>query len=279
MSSESSKVQRTINSLSVILPSSFPVVLPPGREIKRSATKPQKVTGVAFRDVEETPRLNRSTTTLLPLPSINPKDKGKGAHVKEEPVKVKRKDQGLAQIESDAKLDQRLYKEELVEVDRAQKERQKQEEATIAVLTKEFDEIQAKIDADHELAARLTYEEQEQFTIKERAKLLAELFEKRKKQLAFRKVRGNKEQTTYKNSSQEHDDNLPQIYRADGSFKNYKIFSKMLNDFDRQDVIDLHRLVQERYDTTGPEGYDLLLWGDLKILFEPNEEDEIWKNQ
>ncbi|GKA58777.1 hypothetical protein Tco_0758090 [Tanacetum coccineum] len=70
-----------------------------------------------------------------------------------------------------------------------------------------------------------------------------------------------------------------QIIRADGSSKNYKIFSEMLDDFDRQDVMDLHRLVQERYDTTSPEGYDLLLWGDLKILFEPNEEDEIWKNQ
>ncbi|GKC13349.1 hypothetical protein Tco_1010131 [Tanacetum coccineum] len=53
----------------------------------------------------------------------------------------------------------------------------------------------------------------------------------------------------------------------------------MLYDFDRQDVLDLHRLVQERYDTTSLEGYDLLLWGDLKILFEPNKEDEIWKNQ
>ncbi|GJW40327.1 hypothetical protein Tco_0066172 [Tanacetum coccineum] len=70
-----------------------------------------------------------------------------------------------------------------------------------------------------------------------------------------------------------------QIIRGDGSSKNYKIFSEMLDDFDRQDVLDLHRLVQERYDTTSPEGYDLLLWGDLKILFEPNEEDEIWKNQ
>ncbi|GKE06231.1 hypothetical protein Tco_1398249, partial [Tanacetum coccineum] len=70
-----------------------------------------------------------------------------------------------------------------------------------------------------------------------------------------------------------------QIIRGDGSSKNYKIFSEMLDDFDRQDVMDLHRLVQERYDTTSPEGYDLLLWGDLKILFEPNEEDEIWKNQ
>ncbi|GJS61962.1 putative reverse transcriptase domain-containing protein [Tanacetum coccineum] len=37
-----------------------------------------------------------------------------------------------------------------------------------------------------------------------------------------------------------------QIIRADGSSKNYKIFSEMLDDFDRQDVMDLHRLVQER---------------------------------
>ncbi|GJU81254.1 hypothetical protein Tco_1283619 [Tanacetum coccineum] len=70
-----------------------------------------------------------------------------------------------------------------------------------------------------------------------------------------------------------------QIIRADGSSKNYKIFSEMLDDFDRQDVVDLHRLVKERYETTSPEGYDLLLWGDLKTLFEPSEEDEIWKNQ
>ncbi|GJY12379.1 retrovirus-related pol polyprotein from transposon TNT 1-94 [Tanacetum coccineum] len=67
--------------------------------------------------------------------------------------------------------------------------------------------------------------------------------------------------------------------KADGSSKNYKIFSKMIDDFDRQDVIDLHRLVKERYVTTSPEGYDLMMWGDLKTLFEPDEEDEVWRNQ
>ncbi|GJW54936.1 hypothetical protein Tco_0099021 [Tanacetum coccineum] len=66
-----------------------------------------------------------------------------------------------------------------------------------------------------------------------------------------------------------------QIIKANGSYKNYKIFSRMLDDFDGQDVIDLYRLVKERYETTSPEGYDLLLWGDLKTLFEPSEEDEI----
>ncbi|GJZ17064.1 hypothetical protein Tco_0553187 [Tanacetum coccineum] len=46
-----------------------------------------------------------------------------------------------------------------------------------------------------------------------------------------------------------------------------------------QDVLDLHRLVKARYMTSCPKGYDLMLWGDLKILFEPDEEDEVWKNQ
>ncbi|GJT98338.1 hypothetical protein Tco_1093856, partial [Tanacetum coccineum] len=70
-----------------------------------------------------------------------------------------------------------------------------------------------------------------------------------------------------------------QIFRADGSPKNYKIFSEMLDDFDRQDVLDLHGLVKARYMTSSPEGYDLMLWGDLKTLFEPDEEDEVWRNQ
>ncbi|GJW79285.1 hypothetical protein Tco_0140967 [Tanacetum coccineum] len=70
-----------------------------------------------------------------------------------------------------------------------------------------------------------------------------------------------------------------QIIRTDGGSNNYKIFSKMLDDFDRQDVMDLHRLVEERYATSRPEGYDLMLWGDLKILFQPDEEDEVWRHQ
>ncbi|GKA21194.1 hypothetical protein Tco_0701183, partial [Tanacetum coccineum] len=70
-----------------------------------------------------------------------------------------------------------------------------------------------------------------------------------------------------------------QIIRADGGSKNYKIFSEMLDDFDRQDVMDLHRLVEERYATSRPEGYDLMLWGDLKILFQPDKEDEVWRHQ
>ncbi|GJX50056.1 hypothetical protein Tco_0276901 [Tanacetum coccineum] len=69
------------------------------------------------------------------------------------------------------------------------------------------------------------------------------------------------------------------VVRADGSSKNYKIFSEMLDDFDKQDVMDLHNLVEEWFATSRPEGYDLMLWGDLKTLFEPVKEDKVWRNQ
>ncbi|GKC67386.1 hypothetical protein Tco_1099984 [Tanacetum coccineum] len=70
-----------------------------------------------------------------------------------------------------------------------------------------------------------------------------------------------------------------QVFRGDDSSKNYKIFTEMLEDFDRHDVEVLYRLVKERYMDSRPEGYDLMLWGDLHTLFEPNAEDELWKNQ
>ncbi|GJS21792.1 ALP1-like protein [Tanacetum coccineum] len=58
-----------------------------------------------------------------------------------------------------------------------------------------------------------------------------------------------------------------QIFRGDGSSKNYKVLSEMLEDFNRQDVMDLHRLVKERYSASGPEGYDLIAFGEICILY------------
>ncbi|GJV62904.1 putative ribonuclease H-like domain-containing protein [Tanacetum coccineum] len=136
-----------------------------------------KEKGVAITDVEDssrTVRPVRSITTLQPLPTIDPKDKGKGVLVEEEPVKIKRKDQGDLQIQADAELAQRLHEEELAELERRQKERVAQEEASMAALYEEYDTIQASIDADALFAAKLQQEEREQFTIEERAQFLVE---------------------------------------------------------------------------------------------------------
>ncbi|GKA89966.1 hypothetical protein Tco_0811778, partial [Tanacetum coccineum] len=89
--------------------------------------------------------------------------------VEEEPVKIKRKDQGDFQIQADAKLAQRLHKEELAELERRKKERVAQEEVSMAALYEEYDTIQASIDADALIATKLQQEEREEFTIEERA--------------------------------------------------------------------------------------------------------------
>ncbi|GJV08748.1 hypothetical protein Tco_1346404 [Tanacetum coccineum] len=64
--------------------------------------------------------------------------------------------------------------------------------------------------------------------------------------------------------------------QRDGSSKNYKVLSEMLEDFDIQDVEELYRLVKEKYSASRPEGYDLMLWGDLhNFNLKPDELDEI----
>nr|GEU46839.1 hypothetical protein [Tanacetum cinerariifolium] len=65
---------------------------------------------------------------------------------------------------------------------------------------------------------------------------------------------------------------------ADGSYKTYIFFSEMLNDFNREDIIVLCRLFNEKYASTRPGFDDLILWGDMKIMFEPDDDDEVWKN-
>ncbi|GKB67117.1 hypothetical protein Tco_0928529 [Tanacetum coccineum] len=54
-----------------------------------------------------------------------------------------------------------------------------------------------------------------------------------------------------------------EIIRANGSTKSYKIFTKMLDDFDRQDVLDLYRLVKESKDNEvwkAQQDYTLISW-------------------
>ncbi|GKA73682.1 ribonuclease H-like domain-containing protein [Tanacetum coccineum] len=121
-------------------------------EMKEEKSKEK---GVAFKDVEDFSRPVRSITTLKPLPSIDPKDKGKGILVEEEPVKIKRKDQGIDQIERGEELAHKLHEEELAEIARIQEDKATQEEDSRVAIMEMFDEVQAGIDADALFAAKL----------------------------------------------------------------------------------------------------------------------------
>ncbi|GJV68311.1 hypothetical protein Tco_1483820 [Tanacetum coccineum] len=69
------------------------------------------------------------------------------------------------------------------------------------------------------------------------------------------------------------------VFRANGSSRYIKTFTEMVSRFDRLDFIELHSLVMQRFSTTTPEGIDLVLWGDLRVMFEETADDDIWKNQ
>ncbi|GJS68317.1 hypothetical protein Tco_0682882 [Tanacetum coccineum] len=61
-----------------------------------------------------------------------------------------------------------------------------------------------------------------------------------------------------------------------GSFKRYQSMIQMLKDFDREDLETLWKLVKAKHGNTRPEeGYERVLWGDLRIMFEHNIEDTV----
>ncbi|GKA84359.1 hypothetical protein Tco_0805954 [Tanacetum coccineum] len=57
----------------------------------------------------------------------------------------------------------------------------------------------------------------------------------------------------------------------------YMIFSHMLKCFDMEDLETLYKLVKAKYESKRPvEDLDLVLWNDLKIMFEPHVENKIY---
>ncbi|GJQ96955.1 hypothetical protein Tco_0008094 [Tanacetum coccineum] len=69
------------------------------------------------------------------------------------------------------------------------------------------------------------------------------------------------------------------LTRADGSSSYHGDIQAFLRRLDRQDLNDLYSLVQEIFQTTSLEGHDLLLWGDLMMMFDLDESNELWMNQ
>nr|GEX01988.1 hypothetical protein [Tanacetum cinerariifolium] len=66
------------------------------------------------------------------------------------------------------------------------------------------------------------------------------------------------------------------IIRADGSSKRYSLMIQMLQHIDREDLETLWKLAKAKYGNTRPEeAYERVLWGDLKVMFEPDIESAV----
>ncbi|GJX21808.1 hypothetical protein Tco_0226253, partial [Tanacetum coccineum] len=184
---------------------------------------------------------------------------------------LKKKDQ----IKFDEELAQRLSAQLQAELEEEERlEKQEEEDANIA----EWDDVQAMMDADYELAARLQAQDRKKSkSSKKRTRaILDDESVKRQKveddaekaelKVCLEIVLGDDSVVNIESLATKYpivdwkthilaeDIIYYQIIRANGSFKHYKIFSAILDDFDRQDVLDLYRLVKERFETTSPEG-------------------------
>ncbi|GKC25408.1 hypothetical protein Tco_1027558 [Tanacetum coccineum] len=69
-----------------------------------------------------------------------------------------------------------------------------------------------------------------------------------------------------------------QLIRADGSSKRYSSMIRMLQGIDREDLEALWRIVKAKYGDTRPENeFERVLYGDLKVMFEPDIKSDIWR--
>ncbi|GJT60089.1 hypothetical protein Tco_1003622 [Tanacetum coccineum] len=67
---------------------------------------------------------------------------------------------------------------------------------------------------------------------------------------------------------------LMKVIPDEEEFKAVLAFIQMLRSFDREDLETLWKLVKAKHGYTRPEeGYERVLWGDLKIMFEHHVED------
>ncbi|GKA31643.1 hypothetical protein Tco_0717948 [Tanacetum coccineum] len=254
-------------------------------------TSKPKVKGIAFQELS-------ITTTIIS--SQQSQNKGKEIMIEEHVKPIKKKDLIRLDEEVALKLQAEFDKEE-----RLAREKAKKQKANVD-LTKEWDDIQAKIEADHELAQRLQAGEQEELSIEEKEKLIQQLLEQRRKHFAAKSAeeKRNKPPTqgqqrkimcTYlKNMEGKKLKDLKNNFfnsiqkMFDRAFKRVNTFvdfridlvedssKRAREDVDRKHLVELYKLVKAKYGSTRPvEDKDLLLWGDLKTMFEPHVEDEI----
>ncbi|GJS58215.1 hypothetical protein Tco_0652999 [Tanacetum coccineum] len=139
-----------------------------------TATIPTPRKGIIITELG-TPTITRSSQQLS---QAKVEDKGKEKMI--EPEKpLKKKDLIRLDEEIASKLQAKFDKEERIA--------REKDEANIA-LTEEWDDIQAKIEADHELDQRLQAEEQEELSDAKKATLFQQLLEKRRKHFAAKRA-------------------------------------------------------------------------------------------
>ncbi|GJZ01868.1 hypothetical protein Tco_0519829 [Tanacetum coccineum] len=232
-----------------------------------------KVRGVVVQEPSEF-RTTTSPSQTSQLPQA--KDKGKAKMIEPEKL-LKKKDKILV----DEEITQRLQEEMQADLEEEERlARQKEEEDKLI----SWDNTQAMMEADYDLAQRLQAEEQDE-------KVEAEVDDEAEMKKLMEKVPDDEVEINAiplvtKSSIiidwkiiKEGKIGHFQIIRADGSSRRYSSMIRMLQNIEREDLETLWKLVKAKHRNTRlEEAYERVLWGDLKVMFELDVESEVWKN-
>ncbi|GJY52904.1 hypothetical protein Tco_0444568 [Tanacetum coccineum] len=282
------------------------------------AVSREKEKGVEFKDIEETerprPTSTRSLLTLKPLPKIDPKDKGK-KKIEEEDESESESD-GIPEAEKKFKQlanDKEMARKARIEAYRLLAEKLQEEEREKFTIeekhrnfkhsdlkTKKFEEIQAlyeKIKRSDEDFISIGFAEDERLikemnekgidsskneSVKEEDKE-EEGTKKRKgghiKMIARKKKRSQLDVDTL----DEHKKCLKIVTFESILDRHSTSHGGTINIFDRQDLFHLYDLMREQFSEVTLDGFELILWGDLKIMMESsiegNEQSDFWSSQ
>ncbi|GKA34775.1 putative ribonuclease H-like domain-containing protein [Tanacetum coccineum] len=88
---------------------------------------------------------------------------------------------------------------------------------------------------------------------------------------------GTKPQTDQAEHFEEINQNV--VIRSNGQKRYFSTLMRVLSIFDREDLNAVYQLVMDRFQDEIPEGFDRVLWGDLMVMFNPDDENEFWNSQ
>ncbi|GJV26875.1 putative ribonuclease H-like domain-containing protein [Tanacetum coccineum] len=265
------------------------------------------------------PTSTRSLLTLKPLPKIDPKDKGKNKIEEEDESEsesdgIPKAEKKFKQLESDEEMARKIQEEWEGEEER---NRIAEEKAANEALIRNFDDIKARIEADRLLAEKLQEQEREELSIEERAKFLHDTIATQRKFLAQQRSEAVRNRPPTKNQLRnqmmtylKHVGNFKHVELKIKKFEEVttfnmrrlrgqmKILSSIIWVLGPEDERLIKKINEKGVDSSKSEvlkeetmdrrGHTLVfdessegrvLWGDLMVMFKPDDENEFWNSQ
>ncbi|GKC80724.1 hypothetical protein Tco_1131498 [Tanacetum coccineum] len=240
---------------------------------------------------------------------IDPKAKGKGIIEEEDESDTESEDITEAEkkfkmLANDEEMAEKVQEEWEAE---EKKEMLVEEEAAKIAFTNEYDFIQPRLNADKILAEkeiscltkRIRVIRIQTFLHKNSAEKpndeIFEAFGKGKKlKSRKRRFRQDTSEDNETNSEKENDElglcltialdedkevDYEILDKNNGQRRYFSTLMRVLSIFDRDDLCAVYQLVMDKYKDEILEDFDIVLWGDLMIMFNPSDEDEFWNSQ